>query len=157
MSFFSSVPNKFADVPIEADGSIHTEKFLKACSEIIPFFDVLGSTAFGPVKSDINGNVTRLTQRYETDKVKYALLQNIVNEEVANKKHTDGKSCANGLLWLKRALEFILHFLKNVLAGEPDLAKCATAAYEASLKQYHGFLVKGIFSVGSWVVDGVAG
>ena len=38
-------------------------------------------------------------------------------------------------------------FLETVLSGEQDLVKCANKAYEASLKRYHGWLVKGIFAV----------
>ena len=44
-------------------------------------------------------------------------------------------------------MQFILQFLKKVLTGEPDLVKCANTAYEKTLKQYHNFLVKGIFNV----------
>jgi len=47
-----------------------------------------------------------------------------------------------------RALEFVHVFLENVLTGEQDLVKCANVAYEKSLRRYHGWLVRGIFSVG---------
>jgi pleckstrin homology domain containing family A member 8 len=55
MSFFSAAQCRFEDVPL-APG-IATQPFLDACSAIVLFFDVLGSTAFAPVKSDINGNI----------------------------------------------------------------------------------------------------
>lgn len=44
-------------------------------------------------------------------------------------------------------MQFVLTFLKQVLTGEQDLVKCANIAYEKTLKQYHNFIVKGIFSV----------
>ena len=48
---------------------------------------------------------------------------------------------------LCRALSFIRVFLEEVMTGEEDLVKCAKKAYENSLKQYHGWMVQGIFSV----------
>lgn len=46
-----------------------------------------------------------------------------------------------------RALSFIHVFLQDVLTGEQDLCKCATKAYEQSLKKFHGWMVQKIFSV----------
>ena len=48
---------------------------------------------------------------------------------------------------LYRALEFVYTFLEMVLSGEEDLVVCANAAYEKSLKRYHGWMVRGIFNV----------
>ncbi len=81
--------------------------------------------------------------------------------------HTGKYSCTLALLWLKRsiipttqllyvcvlicdnyrALEFILGFLRCIAEGEKDLVVCARAAYEGSLRRYHGWIVRGIFSV----------
>ncbi len=49
-----------------------------------------------------------------------------------------------------RALEFIHVFLECVLTGEEDLVVCANTAYEKSLRKYHGWIVRGIFSVRFW-------
>jgi len=57
------------------------------------------------------------------------------------------KSTVLTFIHFYRALSFILVFLSEVLAGEEDLVKCAKKAYEQSLKQYHGWMVQGIFSV----------
>ncbi len=70
MSFFTGVRYSFTTIPA---GDIPAAEFLDACSAIIPVFgglvidciscrlimtiDALGSTAFAPVKSDINGNI----------------------------------------------------------------------------------------------------
>ena len=48
---------------------------------------------------------------------------------------------------LSRALEFIYVFLETVVQGEEDLVKCANKAYDASLRKYHGWIVRGVFSV----------
>jgi len=145
MTFFATVKQPFLDVP--SDGRIITKTFLDACSSIVPFFDILGSTAFGPVKSDINGNISKLQKKYESDKEKFAVLQAFVEVEKAEGTTQRKNSSTDALLWLKRALEFIGVFLADVLTGQPDLSKCAKKAYESTLKKYHGWMVQGIFSL----------
>lgn len=145
MTFFATVKQPFLEIP--EDGRISTETFLDACSSIVPFFDILGSTAFGPVKSDINGNISKLQKKYETDKAKFSTLQSFVEVEQAEGTTKAKNSATDALLWLKRALEFIEVFLKEVLAGQADLTKCSKKAYESTLKKYHGWMVQGIFSI----------
>ena len=95
------------------------------------YSDVLG-TAFKPVKSDIDGNVTvscnviwlflvlaiyngiifsflmgnficqRLTKRYETDTTKFSTLRCILDDEIERKCCEGKDSATQGLLWLKR-------------------------------------------------------
>lgn len=49
----------FADVPIDAakGNAIATTEFLQAAEALTNLFDVLGSAAFKPVKSDMAGNI----------------------------------------------------------------------------------------------------
>jgi hypothetical protein len=49
----------FADVPIDEskDNAIATTEFLEAAEALTGLFDVLGSVAFNPVKSDMTGNI----------------------------------------------------------------------------------------------------
>ncbi|XP_065831360.1 glycolipid transfer protein-like isoform X2 [Oscarella lobularis] len=145
MTFFVQAKHTFLAVP--DDEKILTEPFLAAASEVVPFFDVLGPTAFKPVKSDINGNIKKLRTKFETDKEKYSTLQGMVESEIAEGTTQAKNSATDALLWLKRALQFIRVFLDEVLKGEEDLNKCASKAYEASLKRFHGWLVRGIFSL----------
>jgi len=144
-SFFGKAAHKFQ--PLPEDGKVNTDLFLKACSEIVPFFDVLGSTAFAPVKSDINGNISKLRKKYDTNPEKFVTLQDIVNSEIEEKTTKAKNSATDALLWLKRALSFIRVFLEEVMTGEEDLVKCAKKAYENSLKKFHGWMVQGIFSL----------
>lgn len=44
----------------------------------------------------------RLYARYQTDKQRFAVLYEIVTDEVARKDADHGGSCTKGLLWLKR-------------------------------------------------------
>eukprot|EP00118_Oscarella_pearsei_P025819 m.308834 g.308834 ORF g.308834 m.308834 type:complete len:205 (+) comp44941_c0_seq1:18-632(+) len=145
MSFFVQAKHKF--LPVPENGRIATESFLDAAGEVVPFFDVLGPTTFKPVKSDINGNIKKLRAIFEKDKEKYSTLQGIVEAEIAEGTTQAKNSGTDALLWLKRALQFIQVFLNKVLEGEQDLSKCASAAYEASLKRFHGWIVRGIFSL----------
>lgn len=49
----------FADVNTDAskDNAINTTQFLEAAESLTTLFDVLGSAAFKPVKSDMQGNI----------------------------------------------------------------------------------------------------
>lgn len=65
--FFESVL-PFASIP--ENGQIKTKPFLEAAKFIVEFVDLLGTT-FKPVKSDINGNITKLTTLFESDEAKF--------------------------------------------------------------------------------------
>ena len=56
-TFFDS-KRSFADVPVDENKGISTAEFLEASEALTLLFDVLGSTAFKPVKSDMTGNIT---------------------------------------------------------------------------------------------------
>ncbi|XP_022802378.1 pleckstrin homology domain-containing family A member 8-like isoform X2 [Stylophora pistillata] len=109
--------------------------------------DVLGPTAFAPVKSDINGNIKKLREKFAKDPEKFKTLQDIVESEIVENSTKVKNSATDALLWLKRALQFIIVFLREVLTDEEDLVKCAKKAYENSLKRYHGWMVQGVFSL----------
>jgi len=149
MTFFSQTKHNF--LPIPEDENIAAQAFLDACSEIVPFFDVLGSTAFAPVKSDINGNITKLRTRLDPNNPTLT-LQEIINKEIETKSTKAKNSATDALLWLKRALTFIRVFFAEVLTMEQDLSKCVTKAYEGSLKQFHGWMVRKIFSMAMMAV-----
>lgn len=58
-TYFDNCKRSFTDVPIdkEKDNAIGTTEFLEASEAVAGLFDVLGSTAFKPVKNDITGNI----------------------------------------------------------------------------------------------------
>jgi len=58
------------------------------------------------------------------------------------------RTATEGLLWLLRGLEFTLKSLKNLQENKTEeLSAAFTKGYEGSLKQFHNFVVKGIFAV----------
>lgn len=61
----------FAEVP--ADGLLKTAKYLESAKCIVQFVDLLGTT-FKPVKSDIDGNITKLSKLYSSDEAKYEVM-----------------------------------------------------------------------------------
>lgn len=149
-TFFAAANPKFT--PPEDDGTIKTEPFLKAAKQIVPFFDVLG-TAYKPVKSDIDGNVVRLTKRYESAPDKFPTLRSILDDEIQRKCSENKDSATQGLLWLKRALEYLTMFLRLIVedhkAGKKseNIGPFAKKAYEDTLKKYHSWLIQKIFGM----------
>ena len=68
--------------------------------------------------------------------------------EVDDGTASGSKSCTKGLLWLKRFLDFTVRILER-LARDPELelGAAAAAAYDATLRPYHGYLTSALFSV----------
>lgn len=51
-------------------------------------------------------------------------------------------------MWLVRGLSFTCKALQNAQANQSEeLATAFTKSYEGTLKKYHNFVVKGVFSV----------
>lgn len=147
LTFFTVAKSRFENIQLEADNGIPTKPFLSSCSSILPFLDVLGSTAFAPVKLDISGNIKKLEAKHETDPKAFVTLQNIVYQELKSNTCTAKNSATDALLWLKRALEFMQVFLSEVSRGEKDLAVAAATAYGKTLRRYHGWVVRGVFAL----------
>ncbi|KAJ3042586.1 hypothetical protein HDV00_007121 [Rhizophlyctis rosea] len=161
--YFKTIKRSFADVPIGENDYIETVPFLEASEELIRLFDTMGS-AFGPVKSDIQGNVTvsimmdwavrragagwvrdeKIRTKYTENPSKNHTLQHLVIAERAEGK----KTATEGLLWLKRGLEFTAVGLRNnYLDKNEELSVSFNKAYTATLSQYHSFLVKPVFAL----------
>mmetsp|Transcript_265 Transcript_265/g.816 ORF Transcript_265/g.816 Transcript_265/m.816 type:complete len:204 (-) Transcript_265:108-719(-) len=131
----------------DADGEILTAPFLGVCRAMLPVFDNLG-TAFYVAKADVSGNIERLASRAVVDQARYERLFEIVRVEVAEGSTGRNDSCAKGLLWLKRFLEFTVDLLQRVAADdEATLSTAASEAYKARLAPFHGFLSKSAFTV----------
>lgn len=143
--------NQFTELP--SDKSVDTKIFLEAVSHLPSFFDCLGSSVFSVIKSDINGNIMKITAVYNKDPAKYATLQDILEaEREAHAAEWPKVGATLALMWLKRGLRFIQILLQSLADGErdenhPNLIKVnVTKAYEQALKRYHGWLVQKIFS-----------
>ncbi|KAB2572482.1 hypothetical protein BFW01_g8993 [Lasiodiplodia theobromae] len=145
MTFFDTIQKSFVDVPVDAanENAIHTSEFLDASESLTTLFDVLGSAAFKPVKSDMTGNITKLRNRQVEKPGESQTLQELVVNEIKEKKHT----AAEGLLWLTRGLDFTAQALReNIKNPSQELSDSFRAAYGNTLKPHHSFVIKPIFS-----------
>lgn len=66
-----------------------------------------------------------------------------------NEKDEKKRTATEGLMWLLRGLSFTCQALQNAQGNKSEeLAAAFTKSYEGTLKKFHNFVVKGIFSVG---------
>jgi hypothetical protein len=140
--YFDSVTS-FADVPI-TDAGVDTLAFLKASEGLVGIFDLLGSTAFSVVQSDMRGNIAKVRTRYDKEPTLSDTLEKLVENEKGEKKRT----ATEGLMWLLRGHSFTCKGLQNLQANPTEeVAAGFGKAYEVTLKPFHNFVVKGVFSV----------
>lgn len=147
-TFFSQKKYCFNQIKFTQTNEIPTEYFLGCCSDIFSLFDNFGSSAFLPVKLDIYGNINKLKQKYSSDQKRYHTLQAIVYAEINDKVTNVKNSATDALLWLKRAIWFLKEFMVEFSSKEkPDLTECVYLSYQNSLRQYHNWVVRSIFSI----------
>ncbi|XP_066571763.1 pleckstrin homology domain-containing family A member 8 [Amia ocellicauda] len=146
-TFFSTMGHRFSDLKLEEDNGIPTEPFLESCYAIVPVLDKLGPTVFAPVKIDFVGNIKKINQKYITNPERFNTLQKIVLYEVDTGVAQVRNSATEALLWLKRGLKFLKEFLLEVNRGEKDIHAALNNAYGKTLRQYHGWVVRGVFAL----------
>lgn len=146
-TFFSVMRPSFVQLKEPTESTIETVAFLDCCRSVLPVFNVLGATVFAPIKADIQGNIDKLNDKYSTDTAGFGKLLAMLQKEVNEGRNATSGRAIESLLWLKRALEFILQFLSEIHGGNENLADCASKAYGRTLKQYHNWLVQKVFAV----------
>ncbi|CAK9149990.1 unnamed protein product [Ilex paraguariensis] len=129
------------------EGEMLTKPFLDVCKLILPVIDKFGA-AMVLVKSDVGGNITRLENKYLSDPSKFHHLYSMVQEEVEAKTAKASSSCTNGLLWLTRAMDFLVGLFRNLLEhSEWTMSQACTDSYTKTLKKWHGWLASSSFTV----------
>ncbi|CAK6434714.1 unnamed protein product [Pipistrellus nathusii] len=146
-TFFSTMNTSFSDIELLEDSGIPTEAFLESCYAVVPVLDKLGPTVFAPVKMDLVGNIKKVNQKYITNKEEFTTLQKIVLHEVEADVARVRNSATEALLWLKRGLKFLKGFLTEVKNGERDIQTALNNAYGKTLRQHHGWVVRGVFAL----------
>jgi len=143
-SVFSTLLQHVGEIE-DGNGGVRTQAFLNVCREVLPVVDKLGA-GFTVVRIDVNGNIERLHKRFITSAAEYETLYKIIESEVEKNDHTDNSSCTKGLLWLKRAMQFLVELLRILHADKnASVSTAANAAYEKVLQPYHGWLTSGVF------------
>ncbi|KAL1367993.1 glycolipid transfer protein 1 isoform X1 [Arachis hypogaea] len=128
-------------------GEILTKPFLDACKHILPVIDKFG-TAMGLVKSDIGGNISRLETQYSSNPSRFNCLFSLVQAEVETNTTKASSSCTNGLLWLTRAMDFLVGLFQSLIEHEDwSLSQACTESYNNTLKKWHGWLASSSFGV----------
>ncbi|XP_050207063.1 glycolipid transfer protein 1-like isoform X1 [Mercurialis annua] len=129
------------------DGQILTKPYLDLCKTILPVLDSFGSS-MSIVKSDINGNITRLENKYSSNTAEFYVMQSIVRSEINGKSAKSSSSCTNGLLWLTRAMDFLVELFINLLHHpEWTMTQVCSDSYNKTLKKWHNWLASSTFSV----------
>jgi len=142
-TYFETVNKSFSDVPITEDG-VDTVAFLEASEGVVKMFDLLGKGAFTVVQGDISGNITKVRTYYTAHPTEAKTLESLVVSEKKEKKRT----ATEGLMWLLRGLHFTLVGLQRSHADKnEELSVSFTKSYEETLKQYHSFVVRPVFSL----------
>ncbi|XP_054638680.1 pleckstrin homology domain-containing family A member 8 isoform X2 [Dunckerocampus dactyliophorus] len=146
-TFFSTMSHRFSDLKLDDDNGIPTQEFLESCYAIVPVLDKLGPTVFAPVKMDFVGNIRKIQQKQMSDPESFPTLQAIVLHEVHTEVAQVRNSATESLLWLRRGLKFLKEFLSDINAGQQDIHGALNHAYGKTLRQYHGWVVRGVFAL----------
>jgi len=144
-TWFSGLKRRWEDV--STTPGVNTQQFIEASESLVTLFDLLGSTAFSTVTKDMNGNIAKIKARFNEAPAESATLQDLVTAEV-KAKPAKKATATEGLLWLLRGLDFTAQAIRhNADHKEEELATSFQESYNGTLKQYHNFVVKGLFSV----------
>ncbi|ERN18814.1 hypothetical protein AMTR_s00067p00099770 [Amborella trichopoda] len=129
------------------EGEMLTKPFLDVCKLILPVIEKFGA-AMALVKSDVGGNISRLENKYSSNPSQYHLLYSMIKEEVEAKTAKSSSSCTNGLLWLTRAMDFLVELFRNLLEHPGwTMSQACSDAYTKTLKKWHGWLASSSFTV----------
>ncbi|CAH8357643.1 unnamed protein product [Eruca vesicaria subsp. sativa] len=129
-------------------GEMLTKPFLDLCKTLFPVIDKFGA-AMTIVKADIGGNISRLEKNYLSDPDKYKYLYTIVQGEIESETAKGSSSCTNGLLWLTRAMDFVVELCRNLVAHQDwSMSQACGDSYQKTLKKWHGWLASSTSSMG---------
>lgn len=142
-TFFDQQKKSFTEVEI-SDNKINTSEFLEASESLVKLFDLLGSSAFSVVQSDMTGNITKIRTKLLENPAANGTLQDLILGEAAGKS----KTATQGLLWLSRGLQFTSQAMRETVDNPSlELTKTFTDAYSKTLSKYHGMMIRPIFKL----------
>lgn len=134
---------RFPETDTQTNNKIVSKAFLESAYEVVQSIDSFGRL-FTPIVKDMRGNVERLETKYKNNEQTFYYLEDLVLlDKDGNKNNFD--AVTEGLLWLKRALEMIEMFFRNMLEDEScsdNVKHHLKKAYEDALLPYHGFLAQ---------------
>ena len=124
-------------------------EFYEASEALISVFDLISGMSMA--SGDMRKNAVTIQKLSAGG----TTLKALVEAECAGKSEKelkkiagDGATASCALLWLARALNFVIKLLDVMIEDKTKkLSDCVMAGYEVSLKPHHGFMVKGTFTV----------
>ncbi|KAL8158351.1 hypothetical protein AgCh_002877 [Apium graveolens] len=148
------------------EGDMLTQPFLDVCKLVLPILDKFGP-AMAIVKSDVGGNISsnrfldmvselrmaeertqRLEHKYESNPTKFNYLFGFVQPEIETDTAKSWSSCTNALLWLTRAMDFLVELFRNLSEHQDwGMQQCCNDSYSKTLKKWHGWIASSSFTV----------
>ncbi|XP_067936056.1 glycolipid transfer protein-like [Watersipora subatra] len=144
-NFFTDMKHSFTDMLGPLDRPTKTKEFLDCCRDLATIFDRLGK-ALSPMEHELTKNIKVIKDKYDKDPDKYSLLAAIVEEEASAGTHKKSYSVTDSILWLGRSILFMTEMFKHIKTEE-NFSKIVSLAYESTLKQYHNFFVRSMFTM----------
>eukprot|EP00922_Rhytidocystis_sp_ex-Travisia-forbesii_P041208 GHVS01061528.1.p1 GENE.GHVS01061528.1~~GHVS01061528.1.p1 ORF type:complete len:268 (-),score=35.54 GHVS01061528.1:125-889(-) len=145
---YISVTEAFAKAK-DSGGKIRTLELAMAARTIVPVY----GTVFGEnmvssnLKKDIENSSSKVVLALEKFKDEGQYIEEFILFEIQQRGveelRKDSTCGVKNLLWMQRALDFIMSFLELLMMGGPETSSkaCAIEAYDKVLKNYHGWLV----------------
>ncbi|CAH1379113.1 unnamed protein product [Tenebrio molitor] len=147
-TLFSTLPGQFPNVAEDREQKIKTREFLDASSGVVILVEKFGKV-FAPVIYDMNGNIRKISGKYEEDKENYEFVEDMV----LKKRDAGDLVVVDALQWLRRALHFITRFFQSIIDDTDnnynvqDLSPFVKNAYKETLERYHGWLGSQLFNI----------
>merc|ERR1712032_1313638 len=94
----------------------------------------------------MQGNIDRI-QSFLDQHTEITTVEQIVDFELKANTHSINTSVTKGVLWLKRAIDYVNKLLVDLSTTEEELTVCATNAYNSTLYQYHGWITAQLFTL----------
>ncbi|PSN33678.1 Pleckstrin domain-containing family A member 8, partial [Blattella germanica] len=145
--FFNSVQLSFPEV---IDGQINTWQFLESSKGVVRLIEKFGKV-FSAIKYDLTGNIEKINQKYDTDREKYAYLNEIIR--TSKEEGVEGEYAVDEVLWLRRNLQFIHTFLNSIIQDSQnelkseDLVPFLKKAYKNTIEKHQGWMAQHMFGL----------
>ncbi len=109
--------------------------------------DFLGK-GFQPIKTEVKNHIKVLDsiQRCQASD-SFNNIIDILNAERLTKKGGLQHSATSALLWLSRHLQFLHHFLVNILETEASIQACLHSSYQNTLAKFHDAVIRNVYEV----------
>lgn len=158
LALHNAVLDKFRAVP-DTQGRLDCDKLADAALQIATVYDLVfgGGFVSRHLKQDIANSSGRMRAAAEALRRTRGggavsadeLIAWEIKELGIPRMRKDQQSGVRGMLWMKRALDFVFSLLCNMFGSMKDASakECALEAYDRILKPYHSFFVSHVVSL----------